>query len=168
MTRMAKPESLRLQLRDCMTVNDFRRNEKGKETIFPDLLLIKYENSKIDDMIRARRYIKWCKENNIPLDYGSTSVPPHALAPRRILNSMLNEWILDSFDMEADFARTHNDPYSRSLHEYKAVFDNEIEQLANKYELRIRKKEYVLDNIWEKCEQVYGGTLYSWHDDGFE
>ncbi|GJU38126.1 RNA-directed DNA polymerase, eukaryota, reverse transcriptase zinc-binding domain protein [Tanacetum coccineum] len=81
---------------------------------------------------------------------------------------VLNEWILDSFDMEDDFARTHNDPYSRSLHEYKAVFDNEIEQLANKYELRIGKKGYVLDNIWEKCEQVHGGTLYSWHDDGFD
>ncbi|GJR95727.1 zinc finger, CCHC-type containing protein [Tanacetum coccineum] len=41
--------------------------------------------------------------------------------------------------------------------EYKAVFDNEIEQLANEYELNIGKKGYILDNIWEKCEQVHGG-----------
>nr|GEV95947.1 hypothetical protein [Tanacetum cinerariifolium] len=53
---------------------------------------------------------------------------------------MLNEWILDSFDIEADFAGIHNDAYSRNLDEYKVVFDNEIEQLANEYELKIRKK----------------------------
>ncbi|GKB12489.1 hypothetical protein Tco_0846412, partial [Tanacetum coccineum] len=32
----------------------------------------------------------------------------------------------------------------------------------------IRKKGYILDDIWEKCEHVHGGTLYSWHNDGFE
>ncbi|GKA61337.1 hypothetical protein Tco_0760744 [Tanacetum coccineum] len=98
-------------------------------------------------------------------------LPPKEFNPRSFTlpcTIVLNEWILDSFDMEADFERTHNDPYSSSLHEYKAVFDNEIKQVANKYELRIGKKGYVLDNIWEKCEQVHGGTLYSWHDDGFE
>ncbi|GKD51132.1 reverse transcriptase domain-containing protein, partial [Tanacetum coccineum] len=66
--------------------DDKRRNKKGKEMLFPNLLLIKYRNSKIDDMVRARRYIEWCDENNTPLDYGSTSVPHHALAPRRIIN----------------------------------------------------------------------------------
>nr|GEY73688.1 retrovirus-related Pol polyprotein from transposon TNT 1-94 [Tanacetum cinerariifolium] len=42
-----------------------------------------------------------------------------------------------------------------------------VEQLANEYELRIRKKGYNLDDIWEKYEQVHEGTMYSWHDDGF-
>ncbi|GKB30659.1 hypothetical protein Tco_0870060 [Tanacetum coccineum] len=54
--------------------------------LFTDLLLIKYKNSKIDNTVRARRCIEWCDKNNIPLDYGSTSVPHHALAPERILN----------------------------------------------------------------------------------
>ncbi|GJV83792.1 hypothetical protein Tco_1523690 [Tanacetum coccineum] len=83
-------------------------------------------------------------------------------------SAVLNEWILDSFDVEVVFARILNYPYSRSLDEYKAVFDNEIEQLANEYELRIGKNGYVLDDIWEKCKQFHEGTLYSWHDDGFE
>ncbi|GJV50964.1 hypothetical protein Tco_1446705 [Tanacetum coccineum] len=35
-------------------------------------------------------------------------------------------------------------------------FDHEIEQLENEYKLRIGKKGYILDNIWEKCEHVHG------------
>ncbi|GJR89222.1 hypothetical protein Tco_0213233 [Tanacetum coccineum] len=160
------------------------------------------------------------KRKQHTLDYGSTSVPQHALAPISLLNhsnqkdlilsiksyfrnsspvnqnklhprnysfeewlkvkiehmnmdksvkgSVINEWILDSFDVEANFAGICNDPYSRSLDEYKAVFDNEIEQLANEYELRIGKKGYILDDIWEKCKHVHGGTLYSWQDDIFK
>ncbi|GKF12764.1 hypothetical protein Tco_0050690 [Tanacetum coccineum] len=41
---------------------------------------------------------------------------------------------------ESDFAGIRNDPYSRNLEEYKAVFDKE----------------------------VHGGTMYSWHDEGFK
>ncbi|GJS30729.1 hypothetical protein Tco_0491349 [Tanacetum coccineum] len=48
------------------------------------------------------------------------------------------------------------------LHYYKRL------QLVNECELRIGKKGYILEDIWEKCEHVHGGTLYSWHDDGFE
>ncbi|GKC73518.1 7-deoxyloganetin glucosyltransferase-like protein, partial [Tanacetum coccineum] len=61
-----------------------------------------------------------------------------------------------------------NDPYLRDFEEYKSVFDNEIAQLANEYKFRIGTKGYILGNIWEKCEQVHGGTMYSWHDHGFE
>nr|GEU69544.1 copia protein [Tanacetum cinerariifolium] len=54
------------------------------------------------------------------------------------------------------------------LNEYMSSFDNEIEQLANEYELRIGKKGYVLDDIWEKCERVHEGTPYPCHDGGHE
>ncbi|GKB12240.1 hypothetical protein Tco_0846163 [Tanacetum coccineum] len=40
-------------------------------------------------------------------------------------------------------------------------FENEIMQLENEYKLRIGKKGYILDDILEKCEHVYGGTLES-------
>ncbi|GKG18844.1 hypothetical protein Tco_0375943, partial [Tanacetum coccineum] len=55
----------------------------------------------------------------------------HTNVNKTVKNAVLNEWILDSFDVESDFAGIYNDPYSRNLDEYKAVFDNEIEQLAN-------------------------------------
>ncbi|GKA57340.1 hypothetical protein Tco_0756528 [Tanacetum coccineum] len=42
------------------------------------------------------------------------------------------------------------------------------EWILYSFDLRIGKKGYILDDIWEKCKHVHGGTLYSWHDDGFE
>ncbi|GJX26730.1 putative ribonuclease H-like domain-containing protein [Tanacetum coccineum] len=41
---------------------------------------------------------------------------------------------------KADYGRTRDDPYSRRFGEYKKVFNSEIEQLANEYDLRIGKK----------------------------
>ncbi|GJS78563.1 DNA-binding pseudobarrel domain-containing protein [Tanacetum coccineum] len=43
-----------------------------------------------------------------------------------------------------------------------------IDQLGNKYELKIGKMGYILDDVWEKCEQVHEGTPYLWHDEGLE
>nr|GEZ10966.1 reverse transcriptase domain-containing protein [Tanacetum cinerariifolium] len=31
-----------------------------------------------------------------------------------------------------------------------------------------RKKGYALDYVWEKCKKFHGGTLYPWHDEGYE
>ncbi|GKC40200.1 hypothetical protein Tco_1052584 [Tanacetum coccineum] len=85
-----------------------------------------------------------------------------------VRNVVLNEWVLDSFDIEADYGKTRDDPYSRRFDEYKKAFDNEIGHLGNEYDLRIGKKVYILDDVWEKCEKIHGGTLYPWHDEGFE
>ncbi|GJV87950.1 hypothetical protein Tco_1531888 [Tanacetum coccineum] len=52
--------------------------------------------------------------------------------------------------------------------EYKRVFDNEVENLSNEYTLRVGKKGYVLDNVWEKCEQYHKKVIDSWHDVGYE
>ncbi|GKE60932.1 hypothetical protein Tco_1511299, partial [Tanacetum coccineum] len=42
-------------------------------------------------------------------------------------NVVLNEWILDIFDVESSSLGMSNNPYSRNLEKYKSVFDNEIE-----------------------------------------
>ncbi|GJX61090.1 hypothetical protein Tco_0293990 [Tanacetum coccineum] len=89
----------------------------------------------------------------------------HTNINKIVKNAVLNEWVLDCFDEESE---TNKDPFLRSLEEYKLAFDMEIEQLADEYELDIGKKGYVLDDIWEKCEHVHEGTIYSWHDEGFE
>ncbi|GJV68011.1 hypothetical protein Tco_1483520 [Tanacetum coccineum] len=62
----------------------------------------------------------------------------HTNVEKFVKNVVLNEWILDSFD------------------------------LANEYELRIGKKGYILDDIWEKCKRVHGVTSDLWHDKGHE
>nr|GEZ45878.1 hypothetical protein [Tanacetum cinerariifolium] len=59
-----------------------------------------------------------------------------------IRNEVFNEWLKDSFDIEIDFGKTLDDPYSRRFDEYKEEFDSKIKQLANEYDLRVgsRKK----------------------------
>ncbi|GJZ79441.1 phospholipase-like protein [Tanacetum coccineum] len=58
---------------------------------------------------------------------------------------IFNKWILDSYDVEEEYAREIGDPYSRRFDEYNRVFNNEIEHLSNEYILRIGKKE---DEMW--------------------
>ncbi|GJZ67923.1 hypothetical protein Tco_0631163, partial [Tanacetum coccineum] len=53
---------------------------------------------------------------------------------------VFNEWILDSFDVEEEYAKEIGNPYSQKFDEYKQVFDNEVEHLSNEYTLRIGKR----------------------------
>ncbi|GJZ89075.1 hypothetical protein Tco_0660857 [Tanacetum coccineum] len=42
------------------------------------------------------------------------------------------------------------------------------EARAESRNTRIRKKGYVLDDVWEKCEQYYNKTNEAWHNEGYE
>ncbi|GJR71810.1 hypothetical protein Tco_0084175 [Tanacetum coccineum] len=66
--------------------------------------------------------------------------------------------------------RTHRlkDPRSRSFNDYKWMFDLEIDQLADEYELGIGKKGHMLDDIWENYKKVQRDNTYWWHDHGLE
>ncbi|GJT57429.1 hypothetical protein Tco_0992483 [Tanacetum coccineum] len=46
------------------------------------------------------------------------------------------------------------DPFGRYLDEYNWVFPKEIEQLADEYEIKIREKCQVLEEIWTKCKRA--------------
>ncbi|GKD37424.1 hypothetical protein Tco_1257631 [Tanacetum coccineum] len=74
---------------------------------------------------------------------------------RKSKQGMLRQWILDSFGVEEEYAKEIKNPYSRRFNEYKRVFDNEVENLSNEYNLRIGKIGYALDDVWEKCEQYH-------------
>ncbi|GKE50549.1 phospholipase-like protein, partial [Tanacetum coccineum] len=78
------------------------------------------------------------------------------------------DFLQDSYDFEEEYAREIGDPYSRRFDEYNMVFKNEIEHLSNEYILRIGKKGYVLDDVWEKCQQNYKKTNEAWHDEAYE
>ncbi|GKE33714.1 hypothetical protein Tco_1453036 [Tanacetum coccineum] len=80
---------------------------------------------------------------------------------------ILNEWIL-SYDVEEEYTKEIGNPYSRIFDEYNRVINNEIEHLSNEYILRIGKKGYVLDDVWEKCQQNYKKTNEAWHDEEYE
>ncbi|GJW08677.1 putative reverse transcriptase domain-containing protein [Tanacetum coccineum] len=45
------------------------------------------------------------------------------------------------------------DPRERSFDDYKWMFDLEVDQLADEYELGIGKKGHMLDDIWENCSR---------------
>ncbi|GKD75788.1 hypothetical protein Tco_1334070 [Tanacetum coccineum] len=81
---------------------------------------------------------------------------------------IFNKWILDSYDVEEEYAREIGDPYTRRFDEYNRVLKNEIGHLLNEYILRIGKKGYVLDDVWEKCQQNYKKTNEAWHDEAYE
>ncbi|GJU45486.1 hypothetical protein Tco_1202752 [Tanacetum coccineum] len=81
---------------------------------------------------------------------------------------IFNEWILDSYDVKEEDEREIGNPYSRRFDEYNRVFNNEIEHLSNEYILRIGKKGYVLDDVWEKLKQNYKKTNEAWHDEAYE
>ncbi|GJY06519.1 hypothetical protein Tco_0373573 [Tanacetum coccineum] len=49
---------------------------------------------------------------------------------------IFNEWILDSYDVEEEYAKEIGDPYSRRFDKYNRAFNNEIEHLSNEDILR--------------------------------
>ncbi|GKD50027.1 reverse transcriptase domain-containing protein [Tanacetum coccineum] len=75
-----------------------------------------------------------------------------------VKKSLLKIWLLDCFKEDV------KDPRARSFDDYKWMFDLEIDQLADEYELGIGKKGHTLDDIWENCKKVQGGNTYWWHD----
>ncbi|GJT19066.1 hypothetical protein Tco_0877772 [Tanacetum coccineum] len=97
---------------------------------------IRYGNKSIGDTTRKRRYYEWVAQN---IKFNDNGIPQEGT-------------IYDnhySFDVEIDYGKTRDDPYSRRFDEYK-------------------EKGYALDDIWEICEDFYGGTVYLWLDEGFK
>nr|GEY80882.1 hypothetical protein [Tanacetum cinerariifolium] len=77
------------------------------------------------------------------------SSSPYSSPPRTITTAAavapfrgVTKWVLDSFDIKVNYGKTRDDPYSRRFDEYKKVFDNEIVQFANEYDLRIGNKGF--------------------------
>ncbi|GJX62118.1 hypothetical protein Tco_0295018 [Tanacetum coccineum] len=83
---------------------------------------------------------------------------------------IFNEWILDSYDVDEEYAREIGDLCSRRFNEYNRMFKNEIENLSNEYILDLERKGYRFWThvVWEKCQQNYKKTNEAWHDEAYE
>ncbi|GJV65760.1 hypothetical protein Tco_1476588 [Tanacetum coccineum] len=119
-------------------------NQNNKDTIVSNNVQEQCEGEKgmtkmVEPETTALR-LHYCKrlQEWLKLKIGHTNVN------KSVKNVVLNEWVIDCFEEES---KTSKDPYSRSLEEYKLVFDIKIEQLADEYELGIGKKGYILDDI---------------------
>ncbi|GKA07924.1 hypothetical protein Tco_0687255 [Tanacetum coccineum] len=121
-------------------------------TYFPDTFQTQLKKPRLRD----NSFEEWVK-----IKLGHTNIS------EIIKCEMFKEWVKENFNFEGDFKITRDDPYSRRFDEYKEKFDIKIEQLANEYDLRVGRKKYALDDIWEKCEK-FQDTAYQWHDEGFE
>ncbi|GJR41874.1 hypothetical protein Tco_1309977 [Tanacetum coccineum] len=73
----------------------------------------------------------------------------HTEVSEPVKKALLKTWLLDCF--QEDLVK---DPRSRSFDDYKWMFDLEVDQLANEYELGIGKKGHMLDDIWEIVRRI--------------
>ncbi|PWA88654.1 RNA-directed DNA polymerase, eukaryota, Reverse transcriptase zinc-binding domain protein [Artemisia annua] len=76
--------------------------------------------------------------------------------------------MIDSYSDNTDSLSESNDPLSRDIEMFTLEFGGEVQQLADEYELRIGKKGYMLDDIWDKCSEVSNKAPEWWYEDGLE
>ncbi|GKF72596.1 hypothetical protein Tco_0208710, partial [Tanacetum coccineum] len=133
------------------------KNITGIGLSFPDYLLAKYEKYQTDSLVWDDRYAEWCNvsptpgtssqesKNPIPRDYTfrewTLIKVGHTDISEPVKKALLKLWLIDYFLDESGIIKN---PLSRSFHEYKWVFDLEIEQLADEYELGMGKKDICL------------------------
>ncbi|GJX62642.1 hypothetical protein Tco_0295542 [Tanacetum coccineum] len=79
----------------------------------------------------------------------------HTNVNESVKKALLKSWVIDCFKEALD---PNKDPMKRSFDDYTWVFDLEIEQLADGYELGIGKKGHILDMIWENYKNIQGKT----------
>ncbi|GJT13630.1 hypothetical protein Tco_0860672 [Tanacetum coccineum] len=138
-------KSKQRMLRQWVCFRDHKRHTvKGSCIGFADFLQVCYGNQRIDDLTRELRYYEWVSQN---YKFDNNRTPSTTTVSYKYLYNTnyptpitlnewdTSEWILDSFDVEEEYAKEIG---------------------------------YVLDDVWEKCEQYHRKTIDSWHDEGFE
>ncbi|GJY60083.1 mutator type transposase [Tanacetum coccineum] len=110
--------------------------------------------------IIGQSYADWYKENSHdnkprPRDYTFKEwmivKVGHTNVNEPVKKALLKSWVIDCFKEALD---PDKDPMERSFDDYKWVFDLEIEQLADEYELGLEKKGHILDMIWENYKNI--------------
>ncbi|GJR35783.1 hypothetical protein Tco_1211467 [Tanacetum coccineum] len=137
---------------------------KGAGLSFPDFLLVRYGGCQPNDLIWGQSYTEWYKENSHdnkprPRDYTFREwmmvKVGHINVNESVKKALLKSWVIDCFEDALD---PDKDPMERSFDDYKWVFDLEIEQLADEYELGIGKKGHILEMIWKNCKKIPGSS----------
>ncbi|GKE38996.1 hypothetical protein Tco_1462401, partial [Tanacetum coccineum] len=108
----------------------------------------------------SERYLEWCNENSHdekprPRDYTFKEwvklKKGYLDISKSVRKDLFRLWVIDQFTEALD---PNKYPLERCLDEYNWVFYKEIEQLADEYEIKIREKGQVLEEIWIKCKRV--------------
>ncbi|GJV04418.1 hypothetical protein Tco_1337987 [Tanacetum coccineum] len=88
----------------------------------------------------------------------------HTDISEHVKKALLKLWLIECFQ---DNWAIVNNPTHRIFDDYKWEFNLEIDKLPDEYKLGIGKKGYILDNIWEYCNQVHNKN-YGWHNYEFK
>nr|GEX55420.1 hypothetical protein [Tanacetum cinerariifolium]GEX55422.1 hypothetical protein [Tanacetum cinerariifolium]GEX55426.1 hypothetical protein [Tanacetum cinerariifolium] len=105
--------------------------------------IVKYGENQERGLIWEERLEEWCTNNPNTPTSGYTKVQRnHNPIPK---DNTFKDWILTKVG-------------------HTNMFDQEINQLADEYELGIGKKEHMLDDIWENYRKVQRDNTYWWHD----
>ncbi|GJR62952.1 phospholipase-like protein [Tanacetum coccineum] len=162
-----------------------RKSKRGSGLSFLEFLLVRYGETQGNNLIWDKRYAEWFNENSSPYTPTSrfTSIQEdyklrpkdypfkdwlltrveHTDLSKPVKRTLLKTWLIDCFQEELV-----KDPRSRSFDDYKLMFELEIDQLADEYELGIGKKGHMLEYIWENCKKVQGDNTYWWYDQKFK
>ncbi|GKB19441.1 phospholipase-like protein [Tanacetum coccineum] len=140
---------------------------------------VKYGENQEKGLIWDERFEEWCNNNpNAPTSkftsiYENLNPRPkdypfkdwllakvrHINVSEPVKKTLLKSWLIDCF--REDVVK---DPQERSFDDYKWMFNLEIDQLADEYEVGIGKKGHMLEDILENCRKVQGDNTYWWHD----
>ncbi|GJZ78956.1 hypothetical protein Tco_0643793 [Tanacetum coccineum] len=167
-------------LRKCYHYDDNDRKGVNRDGLsFPEFLLVRYGENQEKGLIWDDRFEEWCNNNPNTATSMSTSIYEnlnpipkdypfkdwlfikvgHTNVSEPVKKTLLKSWLIDCF--RDDVVK---DPRKRSFDDYKWMFDLEIDQLADEYDLGIGKKGHLLDDIWENYRKVQGNNTYWWHD----
>ncbi|GKA81655.1 hypothetical protein Tco_0788347 [Tanacetum coccineum] len=89
----------------------------------------------------------------------------HLDVSKSVRKDLFRLWVIDQFTEALD---PYKDPLERCLDEYNWVFHKEIEQLSDEYEMKIREKGQVLEEIWTKCKRTRCKNKDWWYDYWYE
>ncbi|GJZ39558.1 phospholipase-like protein [Tanacetum coccineum] len=159
--------------------DDKRRRMTGEGLSFPDYLLVKYGGNQGSDLIWDKSYAEWCNKNSIsspstsklsttqldnkpkPRDYTFKQwmliKVGHTNVNESVKRAFLKSCVIDCFEAEL---RPAKDPRAKSFDDYKWVFDLEIDQLADEYELGIGKKG-IFSKKFKKIVRKFEGMTHT-------
>ncbi|GJY12646.1 hypothetical protein Tco_0381955 [Tanacetum coccineum] len=130
----------------------------------------RYGRGQLNDSTWGQSYAEWYKENSHynkprPRDYSFKEWMKvkvgHTNVNELVKKALLKSWVIDCFEEALD---PDKDPRGKSFDDYKWVFDLEIKQLADKYDIGIRNKGHMLEMIWENCKNIQGKAKEWWYD----
>ncbi|GJV12121.1 mutator type transposase [Tanacetum coccineum] len=124
----------------------------------------------VEDSVWSKRYSEWCNKNSHdkkprPRDYTFKEYVKlkkgHLDISKSVRKDLFRLWVIDKSTEALD---PDEDPFGRCLDEYNWVFPKEIEQLADEYEIKIREKGQVLEEIWTKYKKARSKDKDWWYD----